>query len=268
VQAQALVRGFVIETDAAGKQVVKSMAEAEEATNRVGRAAGGAAGGFGAMGRAAADAAENIQRLRNAERNGEFSGSGPGGQFQSEAGKELAAKAKEAAQRGQMLESANLLRRAAAEDSLAQNAQKSRDTRFVGMLDSDINQMIAQRYGDDMVDNATARAAIQRRMELDNYRKSYGDVRRSQESLNQQRNIAAELDRLERLIEEERAKRSGLTSTSAGSLPERPQRGGGSTTVNLHYNNQSLGQVTTDAAGRAALERFMAALSDGKSASR
>ena len=75
---------------------------------------------------------------------------------------------------------------------------KSRDTRFVGMLQSDINQMIAERYGEDMVGNAKAEEALNRNMELENYQRGYGDVRRSQESLNQERNIRAERDQIGR----------------------------------------------------------------------
>lgn len=105
---------------------------------------------------------------------------------------------------------------------------KSRDTRFVGMLQSDINQMIAERYGEDMIGNAKAEEALNRNMELENDQKSYGDVRRSQESLNQERNIRAERDRLERELEEERkGKNASSTSTTAPAPSAQPAASGG-----------------------------------------
>lgn len=227
--ARAAAEGLRVETDATGRSIVKSMGDAEEATNRVGRAAGGAAGSFGAMAQGAAEAAKKIDEI-----NAKYG--------QSNADRE--------AKYGKVGNGSDLV-------------GKSRDTRFVGMLDTDINQMIAQRYGDDMVDNATARAAIQRRMELDNYRKSYGDVRRSQESLNQQRNIAAELERLEGLIEEEKRKKRGSDSGSGTA-------GGGNTgdtyVSNITIDGTQRAVRTTDAQSQAVVNDLVRQLAQARGA--
>ncbi len=96
---------------------------------------------------------------------------------------------------------------------------KSGDLREAAVMETDVNQEIARRYGEEFIDNDLAKKAFNLRLQLENYQKSYGNVTRSQESLNQQRNIGAELERIEREIENERqGKKAGGTAT-----PERPQ---------------------------------------------
>jgi tape measure domain-containing protein len=96
---------------------------------------------------------------------------------------------------------------------------KSGDLREAAVMETDVNQEIARRYGEEFIDNDLAKKAFNLRLQLENYQKSYGNVTRSQESLNQQRNIGAELERIEREIEKERqGKKAGGTAT-----PERPQ---------------------------------------------
>lgn len=75
---------------------------------------------------------------------------------------------------------------------------KSGDVREAAVLQTDINQWIAKRYGDEAVGNDKAQKAWELREQLRNYQKSYGNVTRSKESLDQQRNIANELDRVEK----------------------------------------------------------------------
>ena len=145
------------------------------------------------------------------------------------------------------------------------------------ILQTDINQQIKDRYGEEFIGNDKAEAAFQRRLELNNYRKKYGNVMRSQQSLNEERNIAAELDRLEREIEAERqanarggAAAPGTRAPAPAPTPaERTTRGGGvssgaTTVVNLSYNGSRVGSVNTDAAGRRSIESFIRALSDDK----
>lgn len=154
------------------------------------------------------------------------------------------------------------------------------------ILQTDINQQIADRYGEEFIGNAKAEAAFQRRLELENYRKNYGNVARSQQSLNEQRNIAAELERLEREIEAERqAALRGTTAAPGTPAPaptpapadrtERTERSGsssgmsvGSTIVNLNVDTRSFGSVPTNAQGARNIEAMIRALADAKSVSR
>lgn len=68
VQAEAGVRGFRVEADAAGRAVLRSMKDAEDSVHRVGRAAHGTVPGFRAMGRAAQEAEKDLQRLYDRHR--------------------------------------------------------------------------------------------------------------------------------------------------------------------------------------------------------
>ncbi|MDP4074201.1 phage tail tape measure protein [Acidovorax sp. A1169] len=96
---------------------------------------------------------------------------------------------------------------------------KSGDVREAAVLETDITADIVKRYGEDMADSDNARKAWALRQQLQNYQKSYGNVTRSQESLNQQRNIAAELARVEGLIEAERNGGKANGGTTAASKP-------------------------------------------------
>lgn len=94
---------------------------------------------------------------------------------------------------------------------------KSGDVREAAVLDTDINQAIVKRYGEEMLDDPLTKQAFSLRLQLQNYQKSYGNVTRSKESLDQQRNIAAELARVEREIEDKRAKAEAERSGAAQS---------------------------------------------------
>lgn len=156
---------------------------------------------------------------------------------------------------------------------------KSGDYREVQVMQTDINQEIARRYGEDFVGNKDAQEAYNLRLQLESYQKNYGNAR-SKQSLDQQRNIAAELDRVERIIEEQRTKQlaptgSAPTQTTTTAPKSRSTSGGmqtgavaGGTVVNLNYNGVQQGVVNTDANGRQALQKFMDALTQARSVAR
>ena len=165
---------------------------------------------------------------------------------------------------------------------------KSGDIREAAVMDTDVNQSIVKRYGDEFVDSELAKKAFQLRLQLESYRRNYGNAR-SKQSLDQQRNIAAELDRVERLIEAERGKNTTQTTPTAsepsGGRPGSPggagsnaDRSGGSgvrpgavaggTVVNLSYNGVQQGAVNTDASGIRSLQNFMDALTQARSVAR
>lgn len=179
----------------------------------------------------------------------------------------------------------------------------SRDIRYAGVNDTDINQQIAARYGEEAVGNELAMKAWELRLKLQSYKKNYGNMR-SKQSLLEQRNIAAELDRIERELAKSLGKdgpnsfrprgaggSAGGGGSSSGSGTGSGAGGGGvgvssgidndgpgnrggvsrqppGVPVHLYYGNQDLGAVNTDAAGREVLQQFLTALSDGKRVSR
>lgn len=85
---------------------------------------------------------------------------------------------------------------------------KSGDLREAAVMETDVNQEIARRYGEEFIDNDLAKKAFNLRLQLESYQRNYGNTR-SKQSWDQQRNIGAELERVERLIEAERTKGSG-----------------------------------------------------------
>lgn len=270
IAAQASAAGLKVEVDESGRTIVRSMRDAEEATHRVGRAAGGAAGGYRDMAAAAAQAAANAKALEKIYDKHRLT---PGGD-----------KDKNTVGDGSDL------------------IGKSRDIRYAGVNDTDINQQIAARYGEEAVGNELAMKAWQLRLQLQAYQKNYGNMR-SKQSLLEQRNIAAELDRIERELAKSLGKdgstssrpggaggsAGGGGSSSGGGGNGAGGRGGGVSSgsggldsgspggvsrpppgvpVHLHYGNRNLGAVNTDAAGREVLENFLTALADSKRVSR
>lgn len=247
VIAEAGVRGFKIEVDGTGKAIVKSMKDAEESVHRVGRAAYGSVGGFHAMGRAAEEANKKLQQLYNRHR----------------------------------------LVSEQSDSDIERNRKNVSGS--VTVSPEYIDQLVAQRFGEQFIGDKRAEQAIALEAKLAAYRNNYGSVVRSQESLNEQHAVMKALERLERELEEEIASgRRGRESrpvtgsesspggvggsgsrTSGGAGVGAPGAGapGRGTTVNLNFNGVRMGAVSTDAAGRAALERFMQELSGGRGVS-
>jgi TP901 family phage tail tape measure protein len=194
--AKAAAAGLSIEADRGGQIIVKSMRDAEDATARVGRAAGTAAGGYRDMAAAAAQAAANAKALQAIY-----------DRHRLDDGKD----------KYKVGDGSDLI-------------GKSRDIRYAAVNETDINQQIAQRYGEEAVGNELARKAWELRMQLQAYQTNYGNARSAQ-SLLEQRNIAAELDRVERLLnavlngEEEPGR--GRSGTSAGGSGSGSGTGGG-----------------------------------------
>lgn len=199
--AKAAAAGLSLDVDRSGQIIVRSMRDAEEATQRVGRAAGTAAGGYRDMAAAAAQAAANAKALEKIYDKYRLT---PGGDKD----------------KNNVGDGSDLI-------------GKSRDIRYAGINDTDINQQIAQRYGEEAVDEELAKKAWQLRMQLQAYQTNYGNARSAQ-SLLEQRNIAAELDRVERLLAEVLQEKKGQdrdrpTSGAGGgsSMPSGGPRGYG-----------------------------------------
>jgi len=153
---------------------------------------------------------------------------------------------------------------------------KSGDIREAEVMDTDVNQSIVKRYGEEFVDSELAKKAFQLRLQLESYQRNYGGAR-SKQSLDQQRNIAAELDRVERLIADERTGKTSTTTTTTTAPTQNTttaptsrstsggmQTGASSTVVNLNYNGAAIGSINTDTQGAKALQDFMDQLQAGR----
>lgn len=103
---------------------------------------------------------------------------------------------------------------------------KSGDVREAAVMETDINQDIVKRYGADALDDPNTRKAWELRQQLQSYQRNYGNTR-SKQSLDQQRNIAAELARVEGLIEANRIKAERERERASG-LPTLGSTGGSS----------------------------------------
>lgn len=195
--AKAAAAGLTLEVDRSGHIIVKAMRDAKSATDDVRDSAKGAAGGYRDMAREAAQAAANAKAL------------------QAIYDKHRLSADKDGKDKNTVGDGSDLI-------------GKSRDIRFAAVNDTDINQQIAARYGEEAVDEELAKKAWQLRMQLQAYQTNYGNAR-SQQSLLEQRNIAAELDRVERLLndvlEEKKRRDEGRPSTAGGNS----SLGGGNT---------------------------------------
>lgn len=94
---------------------------------------------------------------------------------------------------------------------------KSGDVREAAVMETDINQDIVKRYGAEALNDPNTRKAWELRGQLANYQKSYGNVTRSQQSLDQERNIRNELARVEGEIEKARVKAESERAKTAPS---------------------------------------------------
>lgn len=139
-----------------------------------------------------------------------------------------------------------------------------------------IESQIAKRWGDEFIGDQEAMELFDAQIKLNAYRTNYGNVVRSQESLNEQHALLEKVQRLEERLRQRQAQ--GGTSASqeppprtatqsgpadtAGSRAGRMQTGMAPQVVNLNIGGVRLGAVNTDQAGRQALERFVRELSN------
>lgn len=190
VRAQAAMRGYRIETDAAGKSVVVNMKEAKTAIDDVGRAAHGSVGGFRAMGKAAGGAADQVKKLQEIYDRHRISTSD--------------------------------------EAERALNNSRSNVSGNAALTQEYIDAQIAKMYGEQFIGDSTAEEAFNARIKLDAYRTNYGNVVRSQESLNEQHALLQAVQRLEEKLRARAAEDLSRATAleAAESAPAPPTRSG------------------------------------------
>lgn len=304
-RARAAAEGLKLETDDSGRTIVKSMRDAKKSVDSVGDAAARAGKGFRAMGRDAADAADIAKRLRSlsgGDRNHEYSGIGPNGEFKTDEARALAQQAQEWSDKGQSLVAAQLLREASAADG-KQAVENSRNNHSgnATLTKEYVDSQIAKQWGEQFIGDSDAMELFNAQIKLDAYRTNYGNVVRSQESLNEQHALLETVQRLEEKLrarqaesQQKKASKGDDTDTSTEPSASRSSSrnssrsrtasrsrdgddggsGGGSglstggTVVNLHYSGVQIGSVNTDASGSQALQKFMDALTQARSVAR
>lgn len=190
VRAQASMRGYRIETDAAGKSVIVNMKEAAAAIDAVGKSAHGSVGGFRAMGQAAGGAAAKVKELKEIYDRHRISTSD--------------------------------------EAERALNNSRSNVSGNAALTQEYIDAQIAKMYGEQFIGDADAEAAFNAKIKLDAYRTNYGNVVRSQESLNEQHALLQAVQRLEEKLRARAAEdlKKAATLEAAESAPAPPTRSG------------------------------------------
>lgn len=253
VRSQAAVRGYRIETDAAGKSVVVNMKEAKAAIEDVGRAAHGSVGGFRAMGQAAGGAADQVKKLQEIYSRNRVSSSD--------------------------------------EAERALNNSRLNVSGSVALMQEYIDAEISRLYGEQFIGDKDAMELFNTKIKLQAYQTNYGNVVRSQESLNEQNALLKKVQRLEEKLRargaEDLQKAGSITTASdadgpasAGPAGTGTSRSGmststgrpgmsamGQTVVNLNFDSRRFGALNTDAAGARVLQRLMSELQSGKGVS-
>ena len=141
---------------------------------------------------------------------------------------------------------------------------KSGDVREAAVLQTDINQEIARRYGEEFVGDKLAEEAYALRLQLESYQKNYGNTR-SKQSWDQQRNIAAELERVEREMEAKRTGASAAPSREPTTAPTRTTASGMAPTTQVTINLEGRARtINTDAAGANVLQDLLRELGNGR----
>lgn len=260
-RARAAAEGLKLETDESGRTIVKSMRDARKSVEEVGDAAGRAGGRFRGMAQDAANAANAAKRLREINDRGRFD---PGDPNKSEIDNLYDRNRMDSWEEGER-------KLNKARSNVSGNATLTKEY---------VDAQIAKRYGEKFIGDADAMEAFNVRLKLEAYRNNYGNVVRSQQSLNEQHALLQTLQRLEEKLNQ-RATQDGKKPASGESRPQepvppRPGRPGGvptsavagATVVNLSYNGAQMGSVSTDASGREALQKFMDALTQARTTAR
>ncbi len=295
VRSQAAVRGFRIEADDTGKSIVRSMEEAEGAVTNVGKAAKNAGRGFRDMAKDAKDAGDKVDELREKNRreredrdrrgrSGGGDGGGGGGYYGTRGGGANPLSPSNNDPQKVLDYYKKYLPTTAEDFDKAVNKSRGEVSGNAALTQEYIDSQIAKMYGEQFIGDADAEAAFNAKIKLDAYRTNYGNVVRSQQSLNEQNALLQKVQRLEEKLRERAAKdlqaaaaRPTADAPTAES-PAKAGRSGGSgmqagsgaapQVVNLNYNGVQLGAVNTDASGRQALQKFMDALTNARGTSR
>lgn len=181
-----------------------------------------------------ADVAQRLRSLSGGDRNGEFSGIGPGGEFKTDEAKALAKQAQALSDQGQELAAARLLREASAADG-KQAVEDARNNHSgnATLTKEYVDAQIAKQWGEEFIGDSDAMELFNAKIKLEAYRTNYGNVVRSQQSLNEQNALLQTVQRLEEKLRarqaegEQKAPPKQADAAPEPAAPRSPSSGSG-----------------------------------------
>ncbi len=237
VRSQAAVRGFRVESDDAGKSILRSMEDAEGAVGKVGAAAKKAGQDLKGMGEEAKGAGGKVDELREKNRRlrEENDRRKPGGNNQPDGG---------GANRGggganplspsnndpqKVLDYYNSYKPTSSKDfDKAVNDARNNHSGNATLTKEYVDAQIAKQWGEKFIGDSDAMELFNAKIKLEAYRTNYGNVVRSQQSLNEQNALLQAVQRLEEKLRaraaEDLKKAAALETAEAATAP--PTRSG------------------------------------------
>jgi tape measure domain-containing protein len=177
-RARAAAEGLKLGTDESGRTIVKSMRDAKRAVDDVGDAAGRAGKGFRGMAQEAANAANSTKRLREIY-----------DRHRLDAGDPNKSDIDNLYDRNRM-------------DSWEEGEKKLNKSRSevsgnATLTKEYVDAQIAKQWGEKFIGDSDAMELFNAKIKLEAYRTNYGNVARSQQSLNEQNALLQTVQRLE-----------------------------------------------------------------------
>ncbi len=177
-RARAAAEGLKLGTDESGRTIVKSMRDAKRAVDDVGDAAGRAGKGFRGMAQEAANAANSTKRLREIY-----------DRHRLDAGDPNKSDIDNLYDRNRM-------------DSWEEGEKKLNKSRSevsgnATLTKEYVDAQIAKQWGEKFIGDSDAMELFNAKIKLEAYRTNYGNVVRSQQSLNEQNALLQTVQRLE-----------------------------------------------------------------------
>jgi len=259
LEAKAAAAGLGLEADQGGKVIVRSMKDAKKSVDDVGDSAGRAGRGFRGMGQSAKEAAEQVKRLKDIHDRQRLGGDPEKSDLQN-------------------LNDRYSLDGKQSDKDLADMRKNTSGN--VTVSQDYVNAEIARLWGEAFVGDKDAEALFHAKAKLAAYKNNYGNVVRSQESLNEQHGVQQLVERLEQKLRERQAdlgrKPAAKPADERDDPPARPRGGGGgggsgvsagTTQVTINFEGRPR-TVNTDAAGAASLQEFLRELAAGRSTAR
>ncbi len=243
------MRGFRVESDDAGKSILRSMEDAEGAVGKVGAAAKKAGQDFKGMGEEAKGAGGKVDELRDKNRRlrEENDRRKPGSNNQPDGG---------GANRGgganplspsnndpqKVLDYYNSFKPTSSKDfDKAVNDARNTHSGNVTLTKEYVDAQIAKQWGEKFVGDSDAMELFNAKIKLEAYRTNYGNVVRSQQSLNEQNALLQTVQRLEEKLRARQAEgeQKAAPKQAEPAAPRSPSSGSG-----MHAGGSTGGSVT------------------------
>ena len=238
VRSQAAVRGFRVESDDAGKSILRSMEDAEGAVGKVGAAAKKAGQDFKGMGEEAKGAGGKVDELREKNRRlrEENDRRKPGSNNQPDGG---------GANRGggganplspsnndpqKVLDYYDSFKPTSSKDfDKAVNDARNTHSGNVTLTKEYVDAQIAKQWGEKFIGDSDAMELFNAKIKLEAYRTNYGNVVRSQQSLNEQNALLQTVQRLEEKLRARQAEgeQKAPPKQAEPAAPRSPSSGSG-----------------------------------------